>query len=451
MPSPSRPKRSAASKPRKVRTVRPALREKTTRVLQALFGQHPNAFTELDFRTPFELLVATIMSAQSTDQARQRGHAGAVQALSGCAGARRRRPPSELEREIKATGFFRRRRKPSSAWRRRSSTGTAVEVPADMDALTALPGVGRKTANVVLGHALGVPGLPVDRHVLRVANRLGIAQAPTPEEVEAQLCASVAARAMDPRLRHADPPRPPHLPPAPAVRPLRRRRAVCDFAAKLEDRTASPRSRPPRYRASCAGRVASPRVAPMARLSRKAFRTARDEAVLTIPTRFRDAMNNVAVVVEDEPSDELLDEMEIPEGDTLYGLYQGTPLHRAQLERGPAPARPHHDLSAPDRGRRRDEDDIVWMVGETVIHEFGHYFGLSEEEIEAIEDGTGAARMTRGHDGRTAGRWDPPSARPRKRFGQHFLERAWVDALVGADSRQLRTRRSSRSARAAAR
>ena len=53
-----------------------------------------------------------------------------------------------------------------------------------MDALTTLPGVGRKTANVVLGHALGVPGLPVDRHVLRVANRIGIAQAATPEDVE---------------------------------------------------------------------------------------------------------------------------------------------------------------------------------------------------------------------------------------------------------------------------
>jgi endonuclease-3 len=60
-----------------------------------------------------------------------------------------------------------------------------------MDALTTLPGVGRKTANVVLGHALGVPGLPVDRHVLRVANRLAIAQAATPEEVETQLCAVV--------------------------------------------------------------------------------------------------------------------------------------------------------------------------------------------------------------------------------------------------------------------
>jgi endonuclease-3 len=66
-------------------------------------------------------------------------------------------------------------------------------VPADMDALTALPGVGRKTANVVLGHALGVPGLPVDRHVLRVSNRIGIAEGDDPVLVESQLCAALPA------------------------------------------------------------------------------------------------------------------------------------------------------------------------------------------------------------------------------------------------------------------
>jgi endonuclease-3 len=64
-------------------------------------------------------------------------------------------------------------------------------VPADMDALTQLPGVGRKTANVVLGHALGVPGLPVDRHVLRVGNRIGIAEGDDPIKVETQLCAAM--------------------------------------------------------------------------------------------------------------------------------------------------------------------------------------------------------------------------------------------------------------------
>ena len=65
------------------------------------------------------------------------------------------------------------------------------EIPATMEALTELPGVGRKTANVVLGHALGVPGLPVDRHVLRVSNRIGIAKGDDPEVVEQQLCAAL--------------------------------------------------------------------------------------------------------------------------------------------------------------------------------------------------------------------------------------------------------------------
>jgi endonuclease-3 len=97
--------------------------------------------------------------------------------------------PEELEPLIHSTGFFRAKS--------RSLIGMATalvdqhdgEVPADMDALTALPGVGRKTANVVLGHALGIPGLPVDRHVLRVSNRIGLVESDDPEEVEQQLCA----------------------------------------------------------------------------------------------------------------------------------------------------------------------------------------------------------------------------------------------------------------------
>jgi endonuclease-3 len=75
-----------------------------------------------------------------------------------------------------------------------------------MDALTTLPGVGRKTANVVLGHALGVPGLPVDRHVLRVSNRIGIAESDDPAQVEAQLCAALPpemwTRASDVQILH---------------------------------------------------------------------------------------------------------------------------------------------------------------------------------------------------------------------------------------------------------
>ena len=163
------------------------------KILSALDKQHPNAFTELTFRNPYELLVATILSAQCTDERVNQvtpalfAHYPDPQALSGAT-------PERLELQIRSTGFFR-----SKA---RSLVGVAsaiVErhggsVPANMDDLVALPGVGRKTANVVLGHALNVPGLPVDRHVLRVANRIGLARSDDPEVVERQLCAAVPAK-----------------------------------------------------------------------------------------------------------------------------------------------------------------------------------------------------------------------------------------------------------------
>jgi endonuclease-3 len=155
-----------------------------------LFEQHPNAFTELDFRTPFELLAATIMSAQSTDK-RVNEVTPALFRKYPDARAMARAPQADLERDIKTTGFFRQKAKALIGMAQALVAQHGGEVPAEMDALTSLPGVGRKTANVVLGHALGVPGLPVDRHVLRVANRIGIAQAQTPEEVETQLTAAM--------------------------------------------------------------------------------------------------------------------------------------------------------------------------------------------------------------------------------------------------------------------
>jgi endonuclease-3 len=152
--------------------------------------QHPNADTELHYRTPYELLVATILSAQCTDE-RVNQVTPALFARYPDARALARATTTELEPQIQSTGFFRAKSK--------SLTGMATavveqhqgEVPATMDALVKLPGVGRKTANVVLGHALGVPGLPVDRHVLRVANRIGIASGEDPEVVEQQLCAAM--------------------------------------------------------------------------------------------------------------------------------------------------------------------------------------------------------------------------------------------------------------------
>ncbi len=94
----------------------------------------------------------------------------------------------DLEALILSTGFFRQKAKALTGMAQQLVGKHGGQVPASMEQLTALPGVGRKTANVVLGHALGVPGLPVDRHVLRVSNRIGIAEGDDPVEVETQLC-----------------------------------------------------------------------------------------------------------------------------------------------------------------------------------------------------------------------------------------------------------------------
>src|SRR5262249_27222531 len=99
--------------------------------------------------------------------------------------------PEELEPMILSTGFFRQKSRSLIGMARALVAEHGGEVPADMDKLTALPGVGRRPANVVLGHALGVPGLPVDRHVLRVSNRIGIAHGDDPVKVEAQLCGAL--------------------------------------------------------------------------------------------------------------------------------------------------------------------------------------------------------------------------------------------------------------------
>ena len=157
------------------------------RVIETLSEQHPNADTELRYRNAFELLAATILSAQSTDE-RVNMVTPALFARYPNARVLARATPADLEPQIVSTGFFRQKSKALIGMAQALVAEHGGEVPADMEKLIALPGVGRKTANVVLGHALGVPGLPVDRHVLRVANRIGIAESDDPETVEAQLC-----------------------------------------------------------------------------------------------------------------------------------------------------------------------------------------------------------------------------------------------------------------------
>lgn len=157
-----------------------------TRIFDALDRHHPNADTELVHRNAFELLVATILSAQSTD-ARVNLVTPALFARFPDARALARAKTPELEKLILSTGFFRQKSKSLIGMATALENEHGGEVPANMESLTALPGVGRKTANVVLGHALGVPGLPVDRHVLRVANRIGLVKNDDPVKVEAQL------------------------------------------------------------------------------------------------------------------------------------------------------------------------------------------------------------------------------------------------------------------------
>jgi predicted Zn-dependent protease with MMP-like domain len=110
------------------------------------------------------------------------------------------------------------------------------------------------------------------------------------------------------------------------------------------------------------------------------------DALAGLPNRFRKAMTNIAIIVEDEPSLELLSEMEIEPPDTLFGLYTGTPL----TERGWAYGNTLPDrillFQGPHEREAEDDDDLVASIAETLIHEIGHYFGLSEEEIEEIEE-----------------------------------------------------------------
>src|SRR5437773_3239622 len=138
----------------------------TRQILDQLEGQHPDADTELRHANAFELLVATILSAQSTDQ-RVNLVTPALFKRYPDAKALAKATAAQLEPRIHSTGFFRAKSKALVGMAQALVTDHGGRVPADMEALTKLPGVGRKTANVVLGHALGVPGLPVDRHVLR--------------------------------------------------------------------------------------------------------------------------------------------------------------------------------------------------------------------------------------------------------------------------------------------
>lgn len=124
-------------------------------------------------------------------------------------------------------------------------------------------------------------------------------------------------------------------------------------------------------------------------MTRDEFDALVEEALATIPERFRDALKNVAIVVEDEPTDEQLDSVDdgsMEEGDTLLGLYEGTPLTERQWDDGNRLPDKVTLFQGPIEDASEDNDDVVVAIGETLIHEIGHYFGLSEDEIQEIEE-----------------------------------------------------------------
>jgi predicted Zn-dependent protease with MMP-like domain len=121
-------------------------------------------------------------------------------------------------------------------------------------------------------------------------------------------------------------------------------------------------------------------------MTRERFTELVEEALREIPARFRREMRNVAVVVEHEPSPDVLADIEAEEDETLFGLYQGTPLPDRGWGYGNALPDRISIYQGPIEEACEDDDEIRDCIAETVIHEFGHYFGMSEEEIEEIEE-----------------------------------------------------------------
>jgi endonuclease III len=167
-----------------------ALVRRARRVNRALAARYPDARCELDFRSPLELLIATVLSAQTTD-VRVNSVTPALFTRYPDAAAYAGADLAEIEDLIRPTGFFR------AKARSLQGIGAALvdrfdgQVPARLDDLVTLPGVGRKTANVVLGDAFGVPGITVDTHVGRLARRLGWTQEDDPVRVEQDIAVLV--------------------------------------------------------------------------------------------------------------------------------------------------------------------------------------------------------------------------------------------------------------------
>ena len=156
------------------------------RTLEVLSADYPNATTELAFANPYELLVATILSAQSTDKRVNQVTPKIFKEFPN-PDALATANLSRLQQSIRSTGCFRIKARSLTRMAAALVDNHDGEVPTTMKSLTELPGVGRKTANVVLAHGFSRPGFPVDRHVLRVCNRIELIQTSNPTTAEFEL------------------------------------------------------------------------------------------------------------------------------------------------------------------------------------------------------------------------------------------------------------------------
>jgi endonuclease III len=169
---------------------RAAKQARARKILELLDRAYPDAKIALEFRTPFQLLVATILSAQCTDERVNMVTPALFRKYPTARELARARPPS-LEKEIRSTGFFRAKTRSLLGMAKALVEGHGGEVPREREALVELPGVGLKTANVVIGNAFGGQALTVDTHVFRVSQRLGLARADDPDEIHDQLVATL--------------------------------------------------------------------------------------------------------------------------------------------------------------------------------------------------------------------------------------------------------------------
>jgi endonuclease III len=163
------------------------LSEKATRVLGILEKEYPNPKIALNFKTPIELLIATILSAQCTDERVNKTTPALFKKYQKAkdyadAGLK------ELEDHISSINFFRNKAKNIQACCKKIATEFGGEVPDALEMLITLPGIGRKTANIVLGGAFGKDAIAVDTHVKRVSNRIGLASSDNPDRIEEELC-----------------------------------------------------------------------------------------------------------------------------------------------------------------------------------------------------------------------------------------------------------------------